>query len=437
MNGRSFRPFTTNDDASPSPAGLATLLAGLLEWPTLSGLRTAALPQSKIRYDVAVRLYSIAYGPDVASGVQANPAKTENDVMIDLSQSMSCSPLIHRLNVDPGVLWTKDVAVAIDAPPDVDPNPRPEAVWSPKLLRSGVCGAVSPRVLALPGGGYRMYYSQILPLPGNPAGANDYDHATTRILSAFSANGEAWIPEPGVRLSSESGGAGPFRVVSSEVVPVGNGALRMYFECCAGPQSTSNSIRSAISLDGGILWSLEPGERLATEGHNYSAPRIVFLTGGQFRLYCYDRGRGIISLISSDGGLTFRPEPGLRIAQDGIYDSLFAFAPEILSVGDTGYVMYYAGYSRSNRADILRAVSDDGLHWRKEAQPVISPGPGGWDGAKCSEMCVIRLPAKAGAGPRYRMLYEACDGTAKDERGVWRIASATSLSNDDSGSCDF
>ena len=352
--------------------------------------------------------------------------------MIDLSQLQSGSSHVHRVAVDPGVLWTKDISVAIDAPPDVDTDPRPDESWSPKLARTGICGAVGPRVLTLPAGGYRMYYSQILPRPGFPAGANDYDHATTRILSAFSADGEAWIPEPGVRLSSESGGAGSFRVVSSEVVPVGDGTLRMYFECCSGPQSTTNSIRSAISAVGGLEWTLESGERLATDGHNYSAPRIVFLTDGQCRMYCYDRGRGIISLISSDGGLTFRPEPGLRIAQDGIYDSFFAFAPEIMSVGDTGYVMYYAGYSRSNRADILRAVSEDGLHWRKEAQPVISPGPGGWDGAKCSEMCVIRLPAESGTAPRFRMLYEACDGTAKDERGVWRIASATSLPNDDS-----
>ena len=28
-------------------------------------------------------------------------------------------------------------------------------------------------------------------------------------------------------------------------------------------------------------------------------------------------------------------------------------------------------------------------------------------------------------GPRFRLFYEACDGTAVDERGVWRIAAAT------------
>ena len=354
--------------------------------------------------------------------------------MIDLSRSKSASAQVHSLPSDPGRSWTKDASVAIEAPPDHDVEPLPEANWTSQARRTGICGVVSPRVLALPGGGYRMYYSQILPRPGFPDGANDYDNSTSRILSAFSADSEIWTPEHGVRLSPQAGGAGEFRVVSSEVVPVGDGTqLRMYYECCAGPQSTTNSIRSAISLDGGLHWTPEPGARVETVGHNYSAPRIVFLSDRQCRLYYYDRGRGIISAVSDDGGLVFRPDPGVRIAQDGTYDSHAAFASEIFQVADiSGYVMYYAGYSQKNRAQILRAVSDDGLRWRKDPEPVVTPGPGGWDAVKCSEMCLIRLPQPEGTPHRYRLYYEACDGTSKDERGVWRIASATSSTNPNS-----
>ena len=318
--------------------------------------------------------------------------------MIDLNQSRSGrGELVHSVAADPGTVWTKDADVAIEAPPDADFDPQPAAQWPSRILRTGICGVVSPRMLALPGGGYRMYYSQILPRPGFPAGANDYDNSTTRILSAFSDDGDAWTPEPGVRLTPLAGGAGEFRVVSSEVVPVGDGSrLRMYYECCAGPQSVTNSIRSAISSDGGIEWTPEPGVRLEADGCNYSAPRIVFLRDGRCRLYCCERGRGITSAVSDDQGLVFRPEPGIRIAQDGAFDSYSAFAPEIMCVAGAGYMMYYAGYSQPNRAYILRAVSDDGLMWRKDAQPVISPGPGGWDAAKCSEMCVIRLPLSGG-----------------------------------------
>jgi hypothetical protein len=345
--------------------------------------------------------------------------------MIDLLQSRSASPRVHTVATDPGTSWTKGATVAIDAPPDIEVDPCPDVQWSSTSCRTGVCGVVAPRVVALPQGGFRLYYTQILPRPGFPTGANDYDNSTSRILSAYSPDGDVWIPEPGVRLSPQAGGAGEFRVVSSEVIPVGDGRmLRMYFECCPGSQGVTNSIRSARSTDG-FEWTLEPGVRMEADGHNYSAPRIVFLDDGRCRMYVYDRGRGIISAVSYDG-LKFQPEPGVRIAQDGAFDSHAAFAPEIVCMAGLGYVMYYAGYSRSNRADILRAVSMDGLNWQKAADPVISPGPSGWDAAKCSEMCLLRLPQRDGNGPRYRMLYEACDGTAINQRGVWRIASATS-----------
>jgi len=348
--------------------------------------------------------------------------------MIDLSNSSEASPLVHTINTDPGNLWIKDVAVAIDAPPDSDLNPNPETIWSREDHRTGRCGVVSPRILALPRGGFRMYYSQILPRPGYPAGANDYDNASTRILSAYSQDGLTWVPEPGVRLSPQEAGVGDFRVVSSEVVPIGDGSqLRMYFECCAGSQEETNSIRSATSADG-LKWTMDPGVRFASAGHNYAAPRIVFLEDGWCRMYLCDRGSGIISLISSEG-LKFHPEPGLRISQDGAYDSHAAFAPEILRVANAGYVMFYAGYSKAGRADILRAVSSDGLTWVKDVGPVITPGPTGWDAAKSSEMCIIRLGATGKESTSYRMFYEACDGTAPNARGVWRIASATSQHN--------
>jgi len=97
------------------------------------------------------------------------------------------------------------------------------------------------------------------------------------------------------------------------------------------------------------------------------------------------------------------------------FDTQVAFAPEIMHLGGRGY---YAGYSAPNRAQILRAKSDDGLVWRKEPHPAIAPGDGGLDAAKCSEMCVVQLPSAAGLGIGYRILYEGCDGTAIGERGI-------------------
>ena len=346
--------------------------------------------------------------------------------MFDLSNPL----LVQITSSDPGRHWQKESLAAIDAPPDTETIPLPEARWSPTDRRTGVCGVVSPRVLALREGGFRMYYSQILPRSGFPQGANDYDNSTTRILSARSSDGRVWIPEAGVRLSPQAGGAGDFRVVSTEVGPcsTADGSLRMYYECAWGPQSEPNTIRSALSRDGGLTWEPESGIRFEVEGSNVSSPRICYLEDGRCRLYCHLRGQGIISAIADKVGLTFHREAGCRIAQDGKYDAFTAFAPEILRVQDLGYIMYYAGYATSNRAYILRAVSKNGLDWHKESNPVIRPGGGTCDDAKCTEMCVFPIPQSGTENPVYRMVYEACDGTANNERGVWRIASAISFS---------
>lgn len=347
--------------------------------------------------------------------------------MINLSPSGEVGPALHRVSCDPGVNWEKETAWSVDAAPDDSEVPDPAASWPITAARSGIYGAVSPRVICLRDGSYRLYYTQILPRAGYPDGATDYDQATSRILSAFSRDGIHWTPESGVRLSAEAGGAGEYRVVSSEVVPIAhaNGSWRMYYECCRGPQSVKNTILSARSEDDGITWKLESGVRWGNAGSNFAAPRIQFLHGRRMRLYCYERGKGIVSAVSVDGGLRFVEEPGLRIAQDGPWDSHAAFAPEVVQIGEGGFVMFYAGYSAPNRCQILRATSEDGLNWQKETTPAISPNGSGWDAVKCSEMALIPLPDGSGNAPRFRMLYEACDGTATGERGVWRIASAS------------
>ena len=230
-----------------------------------------------------------------------------------------------------------------------------------------------------------------------------------------------------MRLSAREGGAGEFRVVAPEVVPIpeGGGRMRMYYECCPGHQSVARSIRSAVS-DDGLEWTAEPGDRLSGHGGSYNAPRVLFLEDGTCRLYCSDSVEGIVSALSDDGGMTFRLDPGRRIVRELKYEALTAYAPDVVRISGGGYRMYYSGYSDATRAQILTAVSDDGLKWHKHPEPVIAPGDR-YDAAKCSEMAVMELPAKPGEGPRYRMIYEACDGTGPDKRGVWRVLSATSV----------
>ena len=327
-------------------------------------------------------------------------------------------------------MWKITSEVAIDVPTDDEVNPSLDMQWSSQGIRTGIYGSIAPRIIVLPNGKYRMYYTQIMPRPGYSEGANDYGNASARILSATSLDGIIWTPEPGVRLSPQDGGAGEFRVVVGDVVPVekANNKLRMYYECSKGTQEKTNSIRSVISNDSGLKWETEQGTRFSNNLSNYTSPRIVFLENGKCRLYCGERGKGIVSALSEDVGITFYQEDGVRISSDGPYDSKAAYAPEIIKLEEGGYIMYYAGYSNDNKAYILRAVSDDGLIWRKLNEPVISPTPGTWGAAKCSEMSVYRIYNQKEKVSQYRMVFEACDGTAKDRRGVWRIACAKSLS---------
>jgi hypothetical protein len=345
--------------------------------------------------------------------------------MVDLTQADSGSPAMHTVASDPGLAWTKRSAPAIEAAPDDDTSPAPDARWPTDAPRTGVCGSVSPRVLRLVDGSYRLYYTQILPRPGFPAGANDYDNATTRILSATSVDGVLWTPEPGVRLTPQQAGAGEFRVVSAEVVPFPGdaGRLRMYFEACAGPQRLASSIRSATSADG-LTWTVDPGVRLGGDGGNLSAVRIIFLDDGRMRMYVNKRGSGIISAVSSDGGTTFSEE-GARFAFDPS-----AFALDVVRLPDGSYRGYYSSHDPSRpptlggSQQIVSVLSADGLEWRPDGTAIV-PTPGGLDAAKCSEMCTFPLPASAPGGkPGHGILYEGCDGTTADARGVWRVVAA-------------
>ena len=55
---------------------------------------------------------------------------------------------------------------------------------------------------------------------------------------------------------------------------------------------------------------------------------------------------------------------------------------------------------------------------------MLSPSGDGLDTVKCSEMCVLELPDSTADAGGFAMLYEVCDGTAVDRRGVWRVACA-------------
>ena len=112
---------------------------------------------------------------------------------------------VHYLADDPGVRWIKDPQVAIGPDTPLD---------SASIL--------TPNVVRLPGGGYRMYYTGWG--PGRPVEASRGD-----ILSARSTDGLQWTKDAGPLLDLDR----PLdcRMVSEPcVIGLDDGRSRLYYE---------------------------------------------------------------------------------------------------------------------------------------------------------------------------------------------------------------
>ncbi len=263
-----------------------------------------------------------------------------------------------------------------------------------------------PRAVALPGGGYRLYFMEhgdACP-PGN--------HGV--VVSARSDDGDRWEREAGVRLGP-TGPRSAARVLAPDLVPLPNGGWRMYAE--ARSDAAPSVVISARSSDG-LAWTPEPGLRIADPEDRiaYGSPNCVALPGGGWRLYCHARTDAYSHIVSarSDDGLTWTLEPGVRIAQDRPEEGAGAYSA-FVGGGPETWWMVYAGWSGGpdSAGRLLAADSANGLDWRKRAAPVLEPATG-LDARHCSEPTLLRL-----ADGSWRLYYEACDA-----HGVWRILGA-------------
>jgi hypothetical protein len=306
---------------------------------------------------------------------------------------------IHFQQHDPGVRFEKDPHIAIDLDHPLD---------SERIL--------TPNVVRLRTGGYRMYYTGLGPARRDP-------DAVGYILSASSEEAVTWRKDPGVRVDLFAPHASS-RTLCPDVIPLPDGRFRMYFEARSPLRPTE--ILSAVSEDG-LSWEPEEGVRFGDETWSYGTPRVLYVVGAAglgyrmyFHRYSYplrsglDAGNHIISALSVDG-LFFEEEAGVRIAQESDRETFAVYAPEVVRVGDGSYRMYYSGWSDTVRGGVFSATSIDGLTWHKAGAPCIELG-GKWDTDMVSEPCVIGL-----SDGRSRLFYEACDD---DEH--YRILSATS-----------
>ena len=214
---------------------------------------------------------------------------------------------VHYQETDPGVVWAKDAAPAIDVNPAAPTS-----------------GALTPNVIRLPGGGYRLYYLGFAP------GVTRDDHAG-HVLSASSPDAEVWTPDPGVRVDVHPPHA-TLRTLCPDVVPMPDGGYRMYFEArVPAPRTGEHDFRTAIlsatSADG-LEWTPEEGVRLSGPEWTYGTPRCVYFPTEQgllYRLYFHrypyplspePYRRTIIGSAVSLDGLRFELEAGARIPQE-------------------------------------------------------------------------------------------------------------------------
>jgi hypothetical protein len=144
---------------------------------------------------------------------------------------------VHFESTDPGVDWAKDPQIAIDLDRPLD---------STKIL--------TPNVIRLPGGGYRMYYTGLGP-------ARSVAHSQGYILSATSEDATTWEKDPAVRVDVHEPNAW-LRVLCPDVIPLPDGGYRMYYE--ARSAGRPFKILSAVSPDG-LEWQGEPGVRFGDD----------------------------------------------------------------------------------------------------------------------------------------------------------------------------
>jgi hypothetical protein len=257
---------------------------------------------------------------------------------------------VHYQPDDPGERWSKDPGVAIDVR-------EPSGRWR----------ALTPNVVSLPDG-FRMYYTEFGP-------GLDYRASRGQIVSAFSADGAAWEQEDGVRLAPHAPYA-TLRVVCPDVIPLPGGGFRMYVE---GQSPDGPSSVVSASSDDGLNFEPDPGIRLGDGESSYGSPRCLYLPSEgpaqrrrlYFHRYTYPLVPGLKSAnhivsATSDDGLDFKIEPGVRIIQETEMEAYSVYALEVLLLGDGSYRMY-------SRAGALT---------RSSATSSARPLATGWSGPK-------------------------------------------------------
>lgn len=157
-----------------------------------------------------------------------------------------------------------------------------------------------------------------------------------------------------------------------DIVKLDNGDLRAYY-------MGSGNISSLISTDDGLSFGSEAGIRLVGASHH----ALIKLDNGDLRMYFSKINDGNLrSAISSDG-LSFTEEDGIRLAlgSQGEPDSAGIIHPSIVRDAQSKFRLYYDAISGTGRfpedaQGIMSASSDDGLVFVKDQGFRVEAGEG-------------------------------------------------------------
>ncbi len=289
----------------------------------------------------------------------------------------------------------------------------------------------------------RMYYGGINPF------------LLHQVLSAVSFDeGLTWIKEPGIRLS-----VAPDEYVAyhPSVIRISRDGYRMYFESIQFGMPPR--VRSAFSADG-LAWVRDPGDRIANaadpdvkikgrgfdlieedEGENELASDEdsgACASRDKYRMY-FVRGGDILSAASKDG-ITWTEEPGIRVSRGapGALDSASVSHFYVIRLKNKKYKMYYTAadgvtptlHGNGQGRAILSAGSCDGLSWVKDAGIRIDMGgPGSLDQHGLLQPTVIRL-----SDGSFRMFYQG--GVGFSLRFILSAHADAASEEEDLGSCE-
>jgi len=211
------------------------------------------------------------------------------------------------------------------------------------------------------------------------------------------------------------------------VIKLQDGSYRVIYNVVEGRMEDPNRklyFKSAISQDG-INFVPEKGIRFRSQGppdyDAISVPDIIKLPDGRFRMYYTGdmfapvsgrEGNNVRTAISSDEGMTWQREEGVRLR----FESM---DPDVVILPDGRYRMYYTtnppGGSKDDQR-VYSAISDNGLNFTFESE-VLSSGE---VGLRYMDPEVVEIPGG------YRMYFSEATGGPGNERtiiksAVWKI----------------